>query len=160
MENTLENTKKRALKILGNRNFSEQEMIRRLISKGEKQEDAEEAVSWLVSLGYIDDENYASLIVEHYSFKGYGAARVKDELYRRGIPRECWESAMSKIDDENTSKSALTFLQKKLDGSTDKDDIRKASNALVRRGFSYDDANSAISTYMELLNDTEFSEVP
>jgi len=149
MNDTLDKTKTRALKILGHRNFSEQEMIKRLTSKGESQEDSEDAVAWLVELGYINDENYAMLIVEHYSTKGYGMSRIKDELYKRGIPRDLWDSAFSSLDDESTSEAALIFLRKKLRGSTDENDVRKARDALVRRGFSFDDAKAAINLYLE-----------
>lgn len=149
MEDTLEKTKTRALRILGNRTFSEQEMVKRLTSKGESQKDAEETASWLVSLGYIDDENYASLIVEHYSSKGYGIARIRDELYKRGIPRDLWESALSALDDEKVSAAAVAFLSKKLRGTSDEDDIRRAREALVRRGFGYEDAKAVIDKYLE-----------
>ena len=146
----IETVKKRALKILGNRNFSEAEMIRRLTGKGETQEDAEATVGWLVELGYINDSDYATLIVRHYTAKGYGEARVRDELYKRGIQRDLWDEKLSDIDDEETGGAALQYLIKKLRGSMEKDDLRRASDALVRRGFGYDEAKTAISGYLEL----------
>ena len=147
----MESTKKRALKILGNRNFSEKEMFKRLTAKGEAPEDAEEAVKWLVELGYINDSNYATLIVRHYAVKGYGEARVRDELYKRGIPRDLWDDKLTELDSEELGDAALEFLNKKLRGSDDKDDLRRASDALVRRGFSYNDARAAIKNYLESL---------
>jgi len=148
MEN-IESTKKRALKILGNRNFSEKEMIKRLVSKGESQEDSEEAVAWLVEMGYINDSDYATLIVRHYASKGYGEARVRDELYKRGIPRDLWDENLAMLDGEESADAAFEFLKKKLRGSNDKDDLRRASDALVRRGFSYDGARAAVNRYLE-----------
>ena len=153
--NNIEDTKKRALKILGSRNFSEKEMIKRLTSKGESQEDAEEAVRWLARLGYIDDSGYATLIVRHYVAKGYGEARIRDELYKRGIPRDLWDEKIAEADGAETGDAALEFLKKKLRGSTDKNDLRRASAALVRRGFSFDDARAAINRYLEGESDNE-----
>ena len=144
-----EATKKRALRILGNRNYSEQEMRKRLIGKGESAENAEEAVAWLVELGYINDSDYASLIVNHYSGKGYGVSRIRDELYKRGIPRDLWDDKLASLDEEDMTDSALEFLRKKLRGSEDKDDLRRASDALVRRGYSYDEARTAVNKYLE-----------
>jgi len=146
-------TKKRALRILGNRSFSEQEMLKRLTGKGESQDNAEETVRWLVELGYINDSAYAGLIVSHYSAKGYGGARIKDELYKRGIPRGLWDEQLSVLDEEDMSDCALEFLRKKLRGSEDKDDLRRASAALVRRGYSYDDARVAMNRYLESLDE-------
>jgi len=147
----LDNTKKRALKILGSRNFSEQEMFKRLTGKGESEEDAAEAVKWLKELGYINDSNYASLIVNHYAARGYGEARIKNELFKRGIPREMWDDNLSLIADPDfeLSDPALEFLQKKLRNSDDKDDIRRAKDALLRRGFSYDEVNAAVNRYLQ-----------
>jgi len=145
----IEQTKKRALKILGSRNFSEQEMIKRLTQKGETRENAEETVRWLVELGYIDDPGYATLIVRHYVSKGYGPARIKDELYKRGIPRDLWDEKLSEVDDSDTGDAALEFLKKKLRGSDDEDDLRRAFNALVRRGFSFDEARAAVNKYKD-----------
>ena len=146
---SLESTKKRALRILGSRNFSEQEMIKRLTAKGETQEDAEEAVRWLAGLGYINDSDYAAMIVRHYSGKGYGTARIKDELFRRGIPRDLWDEKLTELDGETQSDAAIVFLRKKLRGSEDESDLRRAANALVRRGFSYNEANTALQRYLE-----------
>jgi len=144
-----ESTKKRALKILGNRSFSEQEMFKRLTGKGETEENAAEAVRWLVELGYINDHDYAVLIVRHYSAKGYGVARIRDELYKRGIPRDLWDEKLDEINEDEMEDAALAFLKKKLRGSDDKDDLRRASDALVRRGYSYDDARAVVSRYLE-----------
>jgi len=146
---SIEDTKKRALKILGNRNFSEAEMTKRLTSKGETQENAEQAVAWLVELGYINDNDYSTLIVRHYCAKGYGQARIKDELYKRGIPRDLWDDCLAELDSEEMHDAAYDFLHKKLRGSDDKEDLRRASDALVRRGYSYDEARSAVNKYLE-----------
>ena len=149
----VETTKKRALRILGSRSFSEKEMIKRLTGKGETLEDAQEAVKWLVELGYINDFDYATLIVRHYAGKGYGEARIRDELYKRGIPRELWDEKLTELDSAETNNAADEFLQKKLRGSDDKDDLRRATDALVRRGYSYDNARDAVNRYLEGLGE-------
>ena len=145
--------KDRALKILGSRNMSASDMEKRLIEKGESPENAAETVRWLIDIGAIDDENYAQQIVSHYCAKGYGIYRIKDELYRRGIPRDMWDEALEKIQDSD--ESALKFLDKKLKGSSDKTEIRRAMDALCRRGFSRDDAQRFIRQYIESIDETE-----
>jgi len=149
----LEAAKKRALRILGKRNFSEREMQKRLVSKGETQEIADETVQWLVQLGYIDDSDYATRIVSHYSAKGYGISRIKDELYKRGIPRDMWDDKLYALDDEDMFDAAVEFLRKKLKGSNEGDDLKRASDALVRRGFSYEDVRIAASKYLENIDE-------
>ena len=143
----IERLRKRALRILGSRRLSSQEMEKRLVAKGETPEAARETVKWMEDIGVVDDVDYASAIVRHYSGKGYGTARIRDELFKRGIPRDLWDDALSGSDDP--LEAACEFLEKKLRGSNDKDDLRRAADALCRRGFSYEDARRAVKAYLE-----------
>ncbi|MCL2226273.1 MAG: recombination regulator RecX [Oscillospiraceae bacterium] len=152
---TLESTKQRALKILGNRQMSAKEMEKRLIQKGEPEENAGEAVRWLEKIGAVNDTEFAGAICRHYSAKGYGPSRIKDELYKRGIPRELRDDALAAIKDTAMDGAAVQYLNKKLRGSTDKDDIRRAADALCRRGFGYENARLAVARYLEKLENTE-----
>jgi len=145
--------KRRALRILGSRQLSSHEMEKRLLNKGEPAEDAIETVKWLEDMGAINDEEYASSIVRHYISKGYGLARIRDELYRRGIPREMWDGALSEI--EGIDDSVYQYLAKKLGGSHDKTEIRRATDALCRRGFSYEEVCTAIARHLENTEETE-----
>ncbi len=76
----------RAVELISRRDMSRAELRRKLIERGSPEADAGRAVDWLVSLGYVSDERYAGLIVRHYASKGYGAARIRTELSRRGVP--------------------------------------------------------------------------
>ena len=152
----LSSAKARALRILGNRRLSAKEIEKRLISKGEADETARRTLEWLDSIGMIDDKEYAESIAKHYSSKGYGMARIKDELYKRGIDREMWEDALNCVD--AMEESAVSFLEKKLRGSSDKDELRKAADALCRRGFTYAQARTAVKTYLETLDNIEEEE--
>ena len=150
--------KSRSLKILGNRQMSSKDMERRLVSKGETEENAMETVAWLERIGAICDLDYANAICRHYSTKGYGLSRIKDELYKRGIDRDMWDDALALIESDEIDDAALAFLNKKLRGSTGKDDLRRAADALARRGFGYEDAGRAVQKYLENIGDTENTE--
>ena len=147
--------KARALRILGNRSISTRELEKRLVDKGEDAETARETVEWLENLGLMNDAEYAAMIVRHYSAKGYGLRRIKDELGRRGIARDMWDDALSELSEsDGMDETALRFLEKKLRGSRDKDDLKRASDALCRRGFSYDEARRALNRYLENIDET------
>jgi len=147
----LSSAKARAMRILGSRNYSSSEMERRLISKGESLETAKETVRWLEDVGAVDDPKYAEAIARHYSAKGYGVFKIKDELYRRGIAREMWDDALAGLD--NMHDAAYDFIEKKLGGSREKADIRRAADALCARGFSYDEARDAVSRFLDRTDD-------
>jgi regulatory protein len=138
--------KERAIRILGSRNLSAGEMKRRLVSKGEAPEASAQAVQWLESIGAIDDPQYAKTIVRHYSGKGYGEKRIRHELFARGIERELWGEALAEMPENDDA--AMRFLSKKLQGSDDEADARRAKDALVRRGYTYEQANSLVRNYL------------
>jgi len=133
-------------------------MEKRLIKKGESEETAQDTVQWLEDIGAVNDSEFAAAIVRHYSSKGYGLARIKDELYKRGIKRDLWEDALAGLEADAFDEAAHQFLEKKLRGSSDKDDLRRAMDALCRRGFGYEEARSAVNRYMEDLGNTEENE--
>ena len=83
-------------------------------------------------------------MVRWFSARGYGERKLRDELYRRRIPRELWEEAMEQAADPADSIDA--FLQKKLRGGQPGDprELKRASDALARRGYRWDEINAAL----------------
>ena len=139
----LEETRKRALRLLDKRDYERDELIAKLCEKGEAPEDAETAVDRLVELGLIDDARYAGLVVRHYAAKGFGRSRVKNELYRRKIPRELWDEALEQLPEADETIDRL--LRAKLRGDVnDKAALKKATDALQRRGFGWSEISSAV----------------
>ena len=96
-------------------------------------------------LGYLNEEEYAGRIVRYYAAKGFGERKIRDELYRRGIPRELWDEALAQIEDSSGAIDA--FLEKKLRGSRNPKEVKKASDALARRGFSWSEISEALRRY-------------
>jgi regulatory protein len=138
--------KARALRIMGSRNMSRKEITDRLVSKGESDDVAQSTADWLESVGAVDDEEYAAMIVRHYSARGYGQAKIKNELYRHGIPKQLWPDAMTFMPD--MQDKAYEFLCQRLRGkSVDRIQMKKATDALLRRGFSWEEARTAVNRY-------------
>jgi len=153
----LNTTKERAIRALGSSNLSADEMKRRLIRKGASSEVSQKAVDWLEDIGLINDPEYAVMIAKHYSGKGYGIARIKDEFYKRGISRDLWDETLDAVS-LNSSEAAIIFLHKKLRGSVEFDELNRARDALFRRGFSYEEAKAAIREYTESADSAENSD--
>ena len=101
----------------------------------------------LEELGLIDDEAYAKTVVRHYSRKGYGAAKLRDELYRRKVPKELWAEALAEA--EASEESVDGFIAKKLDGveAPDRKDFQRVSNALARRGFGWEEIREGMERW-------------
>ena len=83
------------------------------------------------------------MCVRHYAAKGFGPGRIRNELYRRGVPRELWEAALEELPEQDDEIDRL--LRRKLRGDvTDRDAVRKATDYLYRRGFRYEDIRAAV----------------
>ena len=136
--------KSRALRMVSSRPMSEQEVSDRLRAKGVAEEDAKDAVELLQRIGAVNDEEYAGMIVRHYSAKGYGLSRIKNELFRRGVPRKLWDGALAQMPDSDAVLDQL--IGSKLSSRTvDRKEIKKITDMLCRRGFSWEEIRSALA---------------
>ena len=145
-------TKRRGANMAAGRMLSKKELTSRLTKKGASPEDAADTADWLEELGAVDDAAYAGVIARHYAASGYGPGRVRQELQKRGISRELWDDALSQLPD---SAGAIDrFLQKKLSGRTpDRAMLKKLSDALLRRGFSWSDIRPALNRLGEEIDE-------
>ena len=136
-----ESAKTRALRLLERRDYSRKELIPKLTEKGEPLEDAEAVADRMTELGVIDDERYSRMLVRHYAGKGYGVCRIKQELYRHGIHTDLWEEAMEELPSQEEQLDKL-FRSKLKSSDPDRAEIKKATDALLRRGFSWSEISA------------------
>ena len=141
-----------AANMIGSRALSKKELTKRLIQKGNDEEDARAAADWLEDIGAVDDAGYAAALVRHYGGKGYGAARVKEELRRRGVERELWDQALEEMPE--TEEILDRLIQKKCKGNlSDPKEKKRVCDALMRRGFGWGDVRAAMGRYVEMMDD-------
>lgn len=148
--------KDRAVRIVSTTSISQKELRRRLIQRGENPEDAEAAVSWLKELGAVDDKAMARRVVESCVSKGYGEARIRQTLYEKGIPKKYWEEVLSELPD--MSDAIDRFLEKRFRGleTLDQKEIKRATDALARRGHSWSDISAGLRRYQVSLEEKFF----
>ena len=137
--------REKALEILSKRPMSRRELYKKLLEKGEDEETAEYCVSWLAENGFINDESYAAAVARHYAAKGFGAGRVKTELVKRGISRELWGEALEAAPDN--SAKIDKFISSRLTDPNDRSQVGKVSQALYRRGFSWEEIRQALARF-------------
>ena len=127
--------KMRAVRIVSATSVSKRDLEERLVRKGENPDQAKEAVRWMEDLHLVDDRNTAEQIVHSCISKGYGLQRAKQALYEKRIPKQYWEEALAAYPDQ--TDRIERFLRSRLDGDSDQKQIKKAIDALIRRGHSY-----------------------
>jgi len=165
--------KERALSLLSARPMSKKELLDKLTTPprrkpGQKREEepddpdtremqreelqlaAQAVADRLEELGVLDDHAYAFTVARHYADKGYGERRVRDELYRRGVPREYWEEALNETVPEDNGEALDALLNRKLRGAEPtRENLKRASDYLVRRGFRWGDISDAVQRYKD-----------
>ena len=127
--------KMRAVRIVSATNVSRRDLEQRLVRKGEDPQQAKEAVQWMEELHLVDDRNTAEAVVHSCIAKGYGLARAKQALYEKRIPKQYWEEALADYPDQQ--EKIESFLRARLDADSDEKQIKRAIDALLRRGHSY-----------------------
>ena len=135
-------SREKALELVSQRQMSARELNKKLRDKGADEETADYCVQWIMERGLLDEERYAAAIVRHYAAKGYGEGRVRQELMRRGVPRDLWDDALSAMPEGTSRLDRL--VASKLRDPDDRDAVRKLSASLYRRGYSGEEIREAL----------------
>ena len=142
----LASAKERAVRIVSASAVSQKELEHRLVRKGESEEHAQEAVQWLSDLRLLDDAAVAEQIVRSGAAKGYGAARIRQMLYEKRVPRELWDEALAALPPQDDAIDE--YLRRRFRGATpDRAECKRATDALLRRGHSWSDIRRALERY-------------
>jgi len=138
-----------ALRLLDSRLMSRRELIDKLVQKGEDRNRATEVADWLVEMGQLCEAEYAGSIVRHYAAKGYGRKRIEQELWRRGVEKAFWETALHEMPTD-TDDTIDRFIETKLRGEVpDRKEEKRVTDALMRRGYGWEEIREAMRRYVE-----------
>ena len=109
-------------------------------------------VARLTESGLIDDARYAQRMAETQVNKPVGIYALKRKLRAKGISEADAERALEAFDDEQQRGAALEAAQKlyrKYEALPPREAKAKLSQALARRGFSWDAIESATDGLFE-----------
>ena len=135
--------KMRAVRIVSASSVSKKDLEQRLIQKGEDVRHAKDAVEWMSEMDLLDDRKTAQQIVYRCISKGYGVNRAKQMLYEKRIPKLYWDAALEDYPDQ--SEAIADYLSSHIHDPEDDKQIKKAIDALLRRGHKYGDIRRVLS---------------
>ena len=142
----LEQAKKWASEYL-KRPRSEKELRDRLREKGVSPDDIETVAALCVDYGFVNDAEYAGMIVRHYAAMGCGPGRIRQEFRRRGVPEALWDEAMGEFPEGTEAIDRLLAQRLRGRNISDRKEREKAANALYRKGYSWEDIRAAMARY-------------
>ena len=134
----------RAGKLLSAKEYSEQEIGKKLRASAYDEETITRVLNRLKEAGFLSDARFAGLYAQS-RMKKHGRARVMQELKQKGVAAEDVKDALAAFSEEDEVKVAAKQAAKLLKNKTPSpDDKRRALAALARRGFSYSVARRAL----------------
>lgn len=119
-----------ALRLLGKRDYSRQELAGKLSSRGSVQQ-AQEVLAYLEKKGLIQDEELASRLVKEKLASGHGWLYIQALLERKGFPSWLINQLAADFDYQQELAVAREYLARKL-----KRGKKVSELSLKSRGFS------------------------
>ncbi len=129
--------KDRALRLLGVRGRSQEELRRRLARAGFDAQEIDEALTELEGVGLIDDARFArELVKDHADRRHSGQRLIRGALSQRGIEAEVAQEALQGLDDEADRAFRLASTRAtRLSGIPPEAAYRRLYGLLLRRGY-------------------------
>ena len=150
----LKRAKDKALKYLGYKMRSKNQVIKKLQEYEFPSNVINKVIKVLEKYNYINDEDFAkAFIKDKLNLKGHGVFKISYDLKMLGVDEEIFKKYL--YDDEfiNEEEKAKGLLLKKL-GNKNIEDLdykekQKIYAYLARRGFSYDSIKKAFNCLLE-----------
>lgn len=134
----------RAVAMLARREHSKVELVTKLMARGVEQEEAEQVVQKLEDLDLQSDQRFLESKVRQRVGGGYGPRRTQMELAGQGLDEADVEKALEEPGD-GWIQGAYNLIERRYGESPLPFELRqKALGLLVRRGFSFEQAQQVI----------------
>ncbi len=129
------------------RPHSEKEVRAKLRERGCAEEDIDAVCAQCADYGFINDREYAGMIVRYYAGGGYGPGRIRTELQRRGVPRQLWDEALEELPESTDAIDRLLAAKLRGRDASDRRERERAAAALFRKGYSWENIRAALARY-------------
>lgn len=142
--NLLVKAKQKAYNYLSYGDMSAATLKRKLVMAGFDEFVADDCVMAMAQAGYVDDVRYAQLFANYLAtVKNYGQRRIMQELLAKGVAKDIADEVIGALD-VDYFESVKKHIPAQIDFS-DKKQLSRLINSLLRRGFDYDTVRSVIS---------------
>ena len=148
-----------ALSALDRRDMTAAGMRALLMRRGYLRAVCEAVADRLIENKLIDDQKYAERYVERKKLSPTGIYALRRSLRAKGIDEETAEAAVEDLDDEQQQTQATILAQRlmrRYEGLPAREARAKLSQALARRGFSWDAVSAAVEACLADDEDYEY----
>ena len=140
--------RRKALQLLEHMDRTEKGLSDRLRQAGFSEEATEDALAYVKSYGYLNDERYSENYIS-YRIGVKSRQKILQELSQKGVDREtaqrAWEKAEELLEPNEQALLQRTVEKKYSPGSClEERDMRRLYGYLQRRGFSFGDISHVL----------------
>ena len=146
----LEIAKRRAMYLLGGRDYGRNELVEKL-KNNYSEKTAVTVAELMCEYEYVDDDRYAEKLAKLYiTVRHYGKSKAAMMMRQKLLDPETIETALARYTSEDIVGEITDILRKKyydrlfLSGIEGKKEMQKVIAALARRGYGYNDIKSAL----------------
>ena len=141
--------RKKALQLLERMDRTEKNLSERLIQTGFSPSEVQDAVEYVRSYGYLNDQRYAENFIRA-GLSSKSRTRLMLELSSRGVDREtaeeAWETVTAEEEYEEADLVRRAVAKKCPQGIPgDPAELRRLYGYLARRGFSWEVIHQVVS---------------
>ncbi len=143
-----------AVRLLGLRPRSREEIERALRTKQYEEAVIEAAIERLVAEGLIDDAEFARFWSENRTtFRPRGTRALRYELRQKGVANEDMEDALAAVDEDEAAFAAVERKAEAWRNLPEDEFKQKVLNFLARRGFGYGTARGVLQRLRDDMDD-------
>lgn len=146
---TLEQASAYALRLLGQREYSQARLMQKLIDRGANPNDAKTVIEKCINMKLVDDYRFAQTIIRHeQDFRHQSQRAIYLKLLKKGIPKSIIEANLPKGDEIDHVRSWATKWIARHKSNSSK---LKLMAFLYRKGFSGSTISAVLSELKSLL---------
>lgn len=150
IESNLSKAKSKAFDIIMRKPVTEKELRKKLFEKGYDKSIIDMVVETMYEYNYLNDLEYCRSFIEYAVGKGWGEAKIRFELKRKGADEESIISALEAFEDTPDDR-IYDILQNKF-SDVDMSDYKQKQKVMrffASRGFDFDSIKTAISRFCD-----------
>ncbi|MBO5266315.1 MAG: regulatory protein RecX [Ruminiclostridium sp.] len=151
MSAEFETAKKRAMYLLGGKDYSKKELRDKLL-KNYSPETCEAVIEKMSEYGFLDDERYAKKLARKYILvQKYGKTRAKMMMIQKGLGPSLADEALRQYSTDDLITEIVGIIEKKyydrlfIEGLEGKKELQKVMASLARRGYGFEEIKKAVS---------------
>ncbi|MFT4241413.1 MAG: recombination regulator RecX [Acidovorax sp.] len=127
--------KGRALRLLGQREHSRAELLRKLAQHVQEGDDLHAVLDELEARGFISETRVAESVL-HQRASRLGAARIRQELHAKGLSADVVQQAVAQLQGSELERARAVWRRKFGEAAADPQAHARQMRFLLARGFS------------------------